>query len=53
MKKMDIFQTGQSMDFVQKSKFFVWVFFYNFFLPTFFTELISGKIVFDIVEREE
>ena len=32
------------MDFVQKS---------NFFLSEFFTEIISEKIVFDIVERKE
>ena len=32
------------MDFVQKS---------NFLLLVFFTEIISEKIVFDIVERKE
>ena len=32
------------MDFAQKS---------NFFLSAFFTEIISEKIVFDIVERKE
>ena len=32
------------MDFVQKS---------NFFLSAFFTEIVSGKIVYDIVNRKE
>ena len=36
-QKMDIFQRGQSMDFVQKSKFLVWVF---------CTEILSEKMVF-------
>ena len=35
---MDIFQRGQSMDFVQKSKFYLWVF---------FTEIMSEKMVFN------
>ena len=36
-QKMDIFQRGYSMDFVQNSKFLVWVF---------FKEIMSQKIVF-------
>ena len=39
---MDIFQRGYSMDFVQRSKFL---------LSLFFTEIMSEKIVFDIYER--
>ena len=43
-QKIDIFYRGFSMDFVQKS---------NFFLFAFFTEILSENNVFDIVERKE
>ena len=42
-QKIDIFQRGLSMDFVQKSNLLLWVF---------FTEIISENIVFDIVEKK-
>ena len=43
-KKMDIFERGQSMDFVEK---------WNFFLLAFFTEIISENILFHILERKD
>ena len=38
---MDIFERGQSMDFVEKR---------NFFFSVFFTEIISENMFFDIVK---
>ena len=43
-KKWTFFKRGLSMDFVEIS---------NFLSSAFFTEIISEKIVFDIVERKE